>query len=63
VKRCCQFHGEKLPSFYVYDDAFHCFGCRAHGDAICFVMQIEGVGFSEAIEQLAVHAGMDMSKS
>ncbi len=37
-KGCCPFHGEKSPSFYVYDDGYHCFGCGAHGDAIGFVM-------------------------
>ena len=36
---CCPFHNEKSPSFYVYDDGFHCFGCGAHGDAISFTMQ------------------------
>ena len=41
-KACCPFHGEKTPSFYVYDDHYHCFGCGAHGDAISFVMQIRG---------------------
>ncbi|MGC8469484.1 MAG: CHC2 zinc finger domain-containing protein, partial [Acetobacteraceae bacterium] len=30
-KGCCPFHNEKTPSFYVYDDHFHCFGCGAHG--------------------------------
>ncbi len=53
MKGCCPFHGEKQPSFFVYDDAFHCFGCGAHGDAICFVMQAEGVDFSEAVETTA----------
>ncbi|MFY7925337.1 MAG: CHC2 zinc finger domain-containing protein, partial [Aquidulcibacter sp.] len=38
-KGCCPFHGEKTPSFYVYDDHFHCFGCGAHGDAVTFVMR------------------------
>ncbi|EGO95039.1 CHC2 zinc finger domain-containing protein, partial [Acidiphilium sp. PM] len=41
-KGCCPFHNEKSPSFYVYDDHYHCFGCGAHGDAISFVMQSEG---------------------
>ena len=41
-KGCCPFHGEKTPSFYVYDDHYHCFGCGAHGDAIGFVMQTPG---------------------
>ncbi len=43
MKGCCPFHGEKTPSFYVYDDGFHCFGCGAHGDAIGFVMRAQGV--------------------
>src|SRR5580700_4009873 len=48
-KGCCPFHGEKSPSFYVYEDGhYHCFGCGAHGDAIGFVMQSEGAGFMEA---------------
>jgi len=44
-KGCCPFHGEKTPSFYVYDDGFHCFGCGAHGDAISFVMRADGASF------------------
>ncbi len=59
-KGCCPFHGEKTPSFYVYDDHFHCFGCGAHGDAIGFVMQSQGTGFMEAVEQLAAEAGLDV---
>ena len=61
-KGCCPFHGEKSPSFYVYDDHFHCFGCGAHGDAISFVMQSQGRGFPEAVEQLAAEAGMEVPK-
>src|SRR5512144_434819 len=54
----CPFHGEKTPSFHVYDDHYHCFGCGAHGSVIDFVMQAEKVGFPEAVERLAVQAGM-----
>ncbi len=61
-KGCCPFHGEKTPSFYVYDDHFHCFGCGAHGDAIGFVMQSQGAAFMEAVEQLAAEAGLDVPK-
>lgn len=61
-KGCCPFHGEKTPSFYVYDDHYHCFGCGAHGDAIGFVMQSQGAGFMEAVEQLAAEAGMEVPK-
>ena len=57
-KGCCPFHGEKTASFYVYDDHYHCFGCGVHGDAITFVMQSLGIGFPEAVEQLAAEAGM-----
>lgn len=61
-KGCCPFHGEKTPSFYVYDDHFHCFGCGAHGDAIGFVMQSQGAAFMEAVEQLASEAGLSVPK-
>ncbi len=61
-KGCCPFHGEKTPSFYVYDDHFHCFGCGAHGDAISFVMQAEGRSFLEAVEALASEAGLEVPK-
>ena len=61
-KGCCPFHNEKTPSFYVYDDHFHCFGCGAHGDAIAFLMRAEGASFPEAVERLAAEAGMEMPK-
>src|SRR3984957_3777513 len=59
-KGCCPFHGEKTPSFYVYDDHYHCFGCGKHGDAITFVMESQGASFPEAVEQLAAEAGMQV---
>ena len=49
---CCPFHAEKSPSFKVYEDHFHCFGCGAHGDVVDFVMQASNCTASEAIEQL-----------
>src|SRR5271166_4702456 len=61
-KGCCPFHNEKTPSFYVYDDHYHCFGCGAHGDAVSFVMQSQGAGFREAVEQLAAEAGLEVPK-
>ena len=61
-KGCCPFHGEKSPSFYVYDDHYHCFGCGAHGDAITFVMQSQGLAFMEAVGQLAAEAGLEVPK-
>lgn len=62
-KGCCPFHAEKTASFYVYDDAFHCFGCGAHGDAISFVMQTEGAAFMEAVTRLATEAGLEVPAS
>jgi DNA primase len=62
-KGCCPFHDEKTPSFYVYEDSFHCFGCSAHGDAIEFVMRSEGASFMEAVEKLAGEAGLEVPKS
>ncbi len=61
-KGCCPFHNEKTPSFYVYENGFHCFGCGQHGDAISFVMQTQGLAFMEAVEQLAGEAGLDVPK-
>jgi DNA primase len=57
---CCPFHAEKSPSFSVNDEKqfYHCFGCGAHGDAVGFVMQIEGLSFPEACEKVAVFAGV-----
>jgi DNA primase len=59
---CCPFHTEKTPSFYIYEDGYHCFGCGAHGDAISFVMQSQGAGFMDAVEMLASEAGLSVPK-
>jgi DNA primase len=63
TKGCCPFHGEKTPSFYVYDDHYHCFGCGEHGDVISFVMKTSGAGFMEAVETLAQEAGLEVPKA
>src|SRR3989442_10526472 len=62
-KGLCPFHGEKTPSFYVVPDKriFHCFGCQASGDAIKFVMQLEGKSFREAVEGLAQEVGLELA--
>lgn len=59
---CCPFHSEKTPSFTVSPSKqfYHCFGCGAHGSAIGFVMQYSGLGFVEAVEDLAHNAGMQV---
>ncbi len=63
-KACCPFHGEKTPSFTINDDKqfYHCFGCGAHGDVIGFVMQHDNVAFPDAVEMLAVEAGLQVPK-
>jgi DNA primase len=60
----CPFHNEKTPSFSVVEDKgfYHCFGCGAHGDVISFVMQGEGLGFLDAVEDLARRAGLEVPK-
>ncbi|MBI3903809.1 MAG: DNA primase [Nitrosomonadales bacterium] len=57
---CCPFHNEKSPSFTVSQSKqfYHCFGCGAHGTAIGFVMEHGGLGFVDAIEELANSVGM-----
>ncbi|MCX4363327.1 MAG: DNA primase [Clostridia bacterium] len=50
---CCPFHHEKTPSFCLYEQSFHCFGCGEGGDAISFVQKIENTGFMDAIKILA----------
>ena len=61
----CPFHSEKTPSFSVVDDDgfYHCFGCGAHGDAISFLREMDGLSFLEAIERIADMAGLAMPKS
>ena len=58
----CPFHNEKSPSFNVHGGRgfFHCFGCKASGDAIAFLMRIEGVTFPQAARLLADRVGLDL---
>lgn len=56
----CPFHNEKSPSFTVSPTKqfYHCFGCGAHGSAIGFMMEFSGMGFVEAVKDLAQNLGM-----
>ncbi|APL94351.1 DNA primase [Sphingobium indicum] len=61
-KACCPFHNEKTPSFTINDEKgfYHCFGCGAHGDAICWMTDQRGLPFMEAVKELAQAAGMEV---
>ncbi|WP_042030032.1 CHC2 zinc finger domain-containing protein, partial [Aeromonas jandaei] len=61
---CCPFHNEKSPSFTVSQEKqfYHCFGCGAHGNAIGFVMEYDGLEFPDAIEELASQQGMQVPR-
>ena len=58
----CPFHGEKSPSFTVSatKQFYHCFGCGAHGSAIGFLMEQAGLGYVDAIHDLARNAGLQV---
>jgi len=58
----CPFHNEKSPSFTVSPTKqfYHCFGCGAHGTAIGFLIEYSGLGFVEAVKDLAQGVGMSV---
>jgi len=63
-KALCPFHDEKTPSFTVSTDKqfYHCFGCGAHGTAIRFLMENDGLEFPAAVEELAHLAGLEVPR-
>lgn len=58
----CPFHAEKTPSFSVNaeEGRYYCFGCRASGDAITFVREVQHLDFVDAVRQLADRAGVEL---
>jgi DNA primase len=60
----CPFHDERSPSFSVdpQDKLYHCFGCGVAGDVFGFVMEKEGLGFTEAVEALADRYGVELQR-
>jgi DNA primase len=61
---CCPFHNEKTPSFKVNPQKqfYHCFGCKAGGSAITFLMEYDHLDFVEAVEELAKMAGVEVPR-
>src|SRR5258708_19830877 len=57
---CCPFHTEKSPSFTVSPTKqfYHCFGCGAHGNAISFLIEYQGLGYVDAVKDLAESVGL-----
>ena len=60
----CPFHEEKTPSFTVSQNKqfYHCFGCGAGGTVITFIMEYNGLGFVEALEDLAGRYGLEIPR-
>lgn len=56
----CPFHHEKSPSFTVVERKgfYHCFGCAAHGNAVNFIVNILGIDFRDAVNELARDLGL-----
>ena len=61
-KGLCPFHGEKTPSFTVSPShqTYHCFGCGVHGNAIGFLIEQSGLGFPDAVRDLAQRLGLQV---
>jgi DNA primase len=61
---CCPFHQEKSPSFHVYRDKqyYHCFGCQANGNAIRFLMDVDGRNFIDVMQDLSNKTGIELPK-
>ncbi len=64
-KACCPFHQEKTPSFNVNEERqmYHCFGCGQGGDVFSFVMEMENIGFREALTLLAEKSGVELQNN
>ena len=62
MKGLCPFHEEKSPSFNVTPARgyFYCFGCQTSGDVISFLVQLEHLSFTEAVERLADRFGVQL---
>jgi hypothetical protein len=55
----CPFHDERTPSFTIWPDHFHCYGCGAHGDVIEAAMRLGKLSFQAAVDRLRRDTGVD----
>jgi DNA primase len=62
MKGLCPFHDEKSPSFHVTParSFYHCFGCGEGGDVYTFLMKVDGLSFTDAVERLAERCGVQL---
>ncbi|SDH32536.1 DNA primase [Leifsonia sp. 98AMF] len=62
LKGLCPFHDEKSPSFYVRPGVgrYHCFGCGEGGDVYEFLLKMDHVSFTDAVERLAARIGYQL---
>ncbi len=60
----CPFHNEKSPSFSVSPakGIYKCFGCGKAGNSVQFIMDIEGIGYVEALKHLARKYGIEIAE-
>lgn len=61
---CCPIHNERTPSFTITPakNMFHCFGCGVTGNAISFLMKVQGMTFPEAMKWLANRYGIKIEE-
>ncbi|EAK4906225.1 DNA primase, partial [Campylobacter jejuni] len=59
----CPFHADKNPSMHINSTKgfYHCFACKAGGDAFKFVMDYEKLSFSDAVEKVASLSNFTLS--
>lgn len=64
-KGLCPFHSEKTPSFFVMEDGqfYYCHGCHKGGDVFQFLCDYNNMDFSEAVNELAQAAGIDIPEN
>ncbi|EPZ1656366.1 DNA primase, partial [Campylobacter jejuni] len=59
----CPFHADKNPSMHInpIKGFYHCFACKAGGDAFKFVMDYEKLSFADAVEKVASLSNFTLS--